>query len=311
VSLEEIKFTSANGRDQINGWLYAPAKPPVAVVQIIHGLGEHSRRYIHMISRFLDAGFVVIADDHAGHGATAKASGVWMDTGEDGKRVVVADELTLRDIASKKYPALPYFVYGHSWGSMIARAMASEVSDELSGVILCGIAAQIRGIDHDLDRGALQKEIEKSGPLADGSAFLGTLFGGFTDRYDNPNGPSDWIANDPNVVQDHASDSFNALDAPMSLRFVKDFADLYDDVNADCWAETVKKDLPVFIIAGDLDPVANYGEGAYHVANQLWNAGRRKVETKVYPGHRHEIHNEPDSREEVENDIIAFVSSNS
>ena len=92
MALHEIRFPSANGRDQIHGWIYAPATTPRAIVQIAHGLGEHSRRYLHLISALLDAGFVVAADDHAGHGATAVESGVWDDTGENGAAVVVDDE---------------------------------------------------------------------------------------------------------------------------------------------------------------------------------------------------------------------------
>lgn len=71
MALQEIEFTSRNRRDAIQAWAYEPVGTPAAVVQIIHGLGEHSRRYLHMISALLDASFIVVADDHAGHGRTA------------------------------------------------------------------------------------------------------------------------------------------------------------------------------------------------------------------------------------------------
>ena len=75
VALQEITFTSANGRDTVQAWVYEPVGTPTAVVQVVHGLGEHSRRYLHLTSTLLDAGFVVVADDHAGHGRTAMGSG--------------------------------------------------------------------------------------------------------------------------------------------------------------------------------------------------------------------------------------------
>ena len=71
MSLREIQFMSANGRDTIQAWVYEPVGEPRAIVQVVHGLGEHSRRYLHLISALLDAGFVVVAGDHAGHGRTA------------------------------------------------------------------------------------------------------------------------------------------------------------------------------------------------------------------------------------------------
>lgn len=66
--LHEVSFTSYNERDQVQAWIYVPACKPNGIVQLIHGFGEHSRRYIHMISAFLDAGYIVAADDHVGHG---------------------------------------------------------------------------------------------------------------------------------------------------------------------------------------------------------------------------------------------------
>ena len=69
--IHEVKFSSYNQRDEVYGWIYVPAAKIRGVVQLVHGFGEHSRRYLHMICKFMDAGFVVAADDHVGHGKTA------------------------------------------------------------------------------------------------------------------------------------------------------------------------------------------------------------------------------------------------
>ena len=79
MSIREISFPSANGRDTIKAWSYSPLGEPKAVVQIMHGFGEHSRRYLHMISKFNEAGYVVFADDHLGHGKTGVDSGTLGD----------------------------------------------------------------------------------------------------------------------------------------------------------------------------------------------------------------------------------------
>ena len=54
--LHEVSFPSFNGRDQVQGWIYVPACEPVGVVQLVHGFGEHSRRYLHMIVALMEAG---------------------------------------------------------------------------------------------------------------------------------------------------------------------------------------------------------------------------------------------------------------
>lgn len=304
MALIEVELPSSNGRDTIYGWVYQPTVPARAVIQLVHGLGEHSRRYLRLITRLLDAGFVVVADDHAGHGKTAMASGVWADAGDDADKVVVADELALRARATELYPELPYFVFGHSWGSMIARGVAGEVADRLAGLMLCGVAAQMHGIESVLDRDALAA----GDPAAQvDDVRVMELFDGFVARFgDNP-GPTDWVARDADVVRDHAVDPLNNFGAPMTNRFVRGFADLYDAVNADQWYAGIPAHLPVLVLAGSEDPVANYGEGAFHVANQLVATGHPDVRARVWSGFRHEVHNEPEIRDEVADEIIGFV----
>ena len=155
MALHEITLPSANGRDEIQAWLHVPAAAPRGIVQIVHGLGEHSRRYLHVISALVDEGFAVLAGDHAGHGATAMRSGIWADAGDEAARVVVEDELALQARAREILPGLPHVLYGHSWGSMIARVVATAPQAQLAGLVLGGIAAQMRGIEASIDREAL------------------------------------------------------------------------------------------------------------------------------------------------------------
>ena len=79
--------------------------------------GEHSRRYFHMIVKFMDAGVYCCADDHVGHGKTAMYNDTWGDWGDAGFHTMMEDEHKLKEIVSKMYPDLPYFMFGHSMGS--------------------------------------------------------------------------------------------------------------------------------------------------------------------------------------------------
>ena len=54
--LHEVNFQSFNERDEVHAWIYVPAAKPKGIVQVIHGFGEHSSRYFHMIVKFMDAG---------------------------------------------------------------------------------------------------------------------------------------------------------------------------------------------------------------------------------------------------------------
>ena len=110
--LHEISFHSFNDRDEVQGWVYVPACKPKGIVQVIHGFGEHSRRYFHMIVKFMDAGYIVAADDHVGHGKTAMYNNTWGDWGDAGFHTMMEDEHKLKEIVNEMYPDLPYFLFG-------------------------------------------------------------------------------------------------------------------------------------------------------------------------------------------------------
>lgn len=307
MAIYDLSYPSFNGKDAIQGWIYTPLNKPKGIIQIVHGFGEHSRRYLHMILTFLDADFVVCANDHVGHGLTAKVNDSWGYPGDKGYMTTIEDEHTLRKMAEEKYPGLPFIMFGHSWGSLIARGYGAKYGSDMKGLILCGIASQIKSIE-EMDGEQIHQDIIAGKGQEPALEYMAQLFAGMTDRYENPNGPNDWIAKSDEVVADHAGDP-NNLQKPATVQLMADFVDLYNDVMGPQWAGKISKDLPVHIIAGDGDPVANYGEGAYYVLNRLYQAGHRKVTAKVYPGFRHEIHNEPEIRDEVEWDLVEYIDS--
>ena len=303
MSIREISFPSNNGRDTVKAWAYSPLGKPRAVIQLIHGYGEHSRRYLHMISKFQQAGFVVYADDHIGHGKTGYDGGTHGDPHSGGYLTYVKDDKSLHDIAAADYPDLPYFIFGHSWGSMLARAYAALYGGDLTGLMLCGLCSQWKGCElaYENEEFKAAYEADPNQPAGD---WFGKVFCGMTDRIENPNSPSDWIANNPDVVSDHAGDMFNTFDTTLEL--VWDFVQLYHFIESEEWAPMVPSSLPVYLISGDQDPCGNYGEGLYHVANLLANTGN-KTWVKAYSGYRHEIHNELELRDEVEAGLISFL----
>ena len=217
------------------------------------------RRYLHMISKFQAAGFVVYADDHIGHGKTAYDSGTMGDPHSGGYMTYLKDEKALHDIAVKDYPGLLYFVFGHSWGSMLGRAYAALYGDDLKGLMLCGVVSQFKGCEIELHDPAIKAAVAAD-PYQPVGDWFGKVFLDMTARIENPNGPSDWIACNPDIVADHAGDMFNGFD--VTLELVWDLVELYGFIERREWAEMVPSSLPVYLISGDCDPCGNYGEGA-------------------------------------------------
>ena len=304
--LHEVSFLSFNERDMVQGWIYVPACKPKGIVQLIHGFGEHSRRYFHMIVKFMDAGYIVAADDHVGHGKTAMANNTWGNWGEKGCHTKMEDEHLLTLLVKEKYPELPYFLFGHSMGSFIARDYAAKYGNELSGMTICGTTGIFRGAAEAA--AALEAIVAEGKGDESDPALVGSLLGWMCERCGEVSIGNEWICADPYVQIDHATDPFDAFTKPTNNRSLLYFVQMMECITGTDWAEKVPKELPVYNIGGDQDPVGEYGQGIYQVTNWLCQTGHC-VKTRVYSGYRHEIHNYSDLKDEVEAGIIAFMDS--
>lgn len=304
--LHEVSFLSFNERDMVQGWIYVPACKPKGIVQLIHGFGEHSRRYFHMIVKFMDAGYIVAADDHVGHGKTAMANNTWGNWGEKGCHTMMEDEHLLTLLVKEKYPELPYFLFGHSMGSFIARDYAAKYGNELSGMTICGTTGIFRGAAEAA--AALEAIVAEGKGDESDPALVGSLLGWMCERCGEVSIGNEWICADPYVQIDHATDPFDAFTKQTNNRSLLYFVQMMECITGTDWAEKVPKELPVYNIGGDQDPVGEYGQGIYQVTNWLCQTGHC-VKTRVYSGYRHEIHNYSDLKDEVEAGIIAFMDS--
>jgi len=121
MSATTFQFTDADGF-QIFVYKWAPDEgKPKAAVQIVHGAAEHALRY-ERFARFLNqAGYVVYADDHRGHGKTAGELSKAGIAGKDGWNGMIKDEKQLSEIIQQENPGLPLFLFGHSMGSFLAQ----------------------------------------------------------------------------------------------------------------------------------------------------------------------------------------------
>ncbi|MBR6473587.1 MAG: alpha/beta fold hydrolase [Firmicutes bacterium] len=305
--LHEVSFKSFNERDMVQGWVYVPAAEPKGIVQLIHGFGEHSRRYFHMIVAFMDAGFIVAADDHVGHGKTAVENDCWGDWGDKGPHTMMEDEHTLTGIVKEMYPGLPYFMFGHSMGSFIARDYIAKYGDELDGVTLCGTCGAFASLPDTM--AALQAAVDAGRGMDSDAEFTNMLFGFMFSRIDEPVVlGNEWICHSKWVQDDHAADPFDAFTKPVTNRTMLDFCKMMDFITGTEWAAKVPKDLPIYNIGGDQDPVGSWGEGVYQTSNWLAETGHN-VKTMLYSGYRHEIHNYDDLKWDVEDGIVEFFMS--
>ena len=309
-----LDFMSHDGETRINAKLWTstaygtPDNPgttsPKGVVQIVHGMAEHIDRYDDLANYLVGRGFVVCAEDHIGHG---KSVGEGQLLGHmhplEGKEVLLADVHTLYQIVSGVFSDVPYVLYGHSMGSFIARAYIARYGDELTACVLSGTG----NVPAPLSKfgNMLARALASTRGATYRSKFIDNLgAGGYGKQIENARTHLDWLSTDEKVVDAYIDDELCGF--MFTVGGYATLLDLTAEVVTPACAAKVPKGLPVFFIAGDGDPVGDMGKGVHAAAELLRNAGVRLVEEKIYPGMRHEIHNEI-GYEQVYDDLVTWI----
>ena len=140
VICKEAYYNSSTGKNLIRALIWHDDKEtPIGVFQIAHGVCEHIGRYDDFARFLASNGFVVCGNDHLGHGKSVNSlAELGYTTEENGDVRMVDDMHILTRIMKKRYPELPYFLFGHSMGSFAARIYAADFGEELAGAIFCG-----------------------------------------------------------------------------------------------------------------------------------------------------------------------------
>ena len=304
VIFEERSFLSADGVTRVHAYVWRPDIPsPRAVIQLSHGMCEYVQRYDAWARRFCAAGFIFCGNDHLGHGHTAPEEGkLGFTATRNGADYLVKDLHTMSALMKNAYPNLPLVLYGHSMGSFAARAYLARYGSDLAAAVISGTAGagQPAGLARKLAHAVAAAKGDNHR-----SSFLTSLaFGSYNKRFREEQDVNSWLTRDKSVREAYAADPFCTF--VFTAAGYDTLFSLLQSVSRKDWAQKVPKTLPVMILSGDMDPVGNYGKGVKQVADRLTAAGCERVTLKLYPGGRHEMHNET-NRDEVFADILAFL----
>ena len=119
-----------------------PARGAVrAVVQISHGMGEHSGRYLRLAAALGAAGFDVYAHDHRGHGRSVRSPNEFGHFGPDGWNGLVADLVTVGEAIDGRSGGAGRVLLGHSMGSFALQQYLLDHSAEIAAAVLTGTSA--------------------------------------------------------------------------------------------------------------------------------------------------------------------------
>ena len=140
---DEFYFPSKDGNTEIHTIVWKPEGEIRAVLQLAHGMVEYIDRYDEFAAYLCERGIYVVGNDHLGHGKSVQSK---VEYGyfhkKNGNACLLADMHTLRNRISKKYPGVPYFMLGHSMGSILMRQYIQMYGNGLAGVILLGVVSE-------------------------------------------------------------------------------------------------------------------------------------------------------------------------
>ena len=301
----EFTFPSKDGVHSCHASLWEPDGAPRAVVQIVHGVAEYAGRYDHFARYLAEHGFVVCGEDHLGHGKTVDDGKYGYFGKKDGWTLVTADVRQLRTLMGERFPGLPYFLLGHSMGSFLARTYLCAYPGTVDGCILSGTGQEKPALVA-AGRAVASAVCALRGPEAV-SALVDKLSLGAYNRSFRPNRTgADWICRDPAVVDAYTADPFCQFLPSVSM-----YHDMMTGLQMLVRPENLKRldpDTPVYLFAGDRDPVGANGAGVQKVAGLFRQYGVKDVTVKLYPGGRHEMLNET-NKEQVYADTSAWLEA--
>lgn len=283
VHTRAFSFDGADGA-KVFCYRWASDAPVRGVLQIAHGMGEHALRYLEPLTPIIESGIVVYANDHRGHGRTAPNKDALGDFGPGGFATLADDMAILSRLIRKENPGKKIILLGHSMGSFALQVYLLDHSKLIDAAILSGSAA-----------GDLMAAGLGSRPSLDNIGAGGDV---------KPRTPFDWLSRDDSEVDKYIADplcGFTAKDASRNSMF----AAMARAANPG-EMKSIRGDLPMYVFAGDKDPINGNLEWLKPLAERYRGAGVKQVDERYYTDGRHEMLNET-NRAEVVADLARWI----
>ena len=285
-------------------WLPDEKVQVKGIVQIAHGMAETAGRYEGLASILTENGFMVYANDHRGHGKTARETSKLGDLGEDGFNKMVENMKELNEIIKKENSNLPIFLLGHSMGSFLTQRYICLYGSGLKGAILSGSCGK-HGVMIDVGRLIAKGEIKKIGRGGKSNKLDKLSFGSYNNSFKPNRTAFDWLSRDNNEVDKYIVDPF--CGTVFTAGFFYDFLGGLKCIADKREIKKVPRDLPIYIFSGDKDPVGKSGKGVLKLVRTYKEHGIEDLSYKLYKDGRHEMLNEI-NKEEVMADVIKWLN---
>ena len=293
-------FFQAEDGVRLLGRRWLPDGAPRAVVQIVHGLAEHSARYGRLATALNGAGYAAYASDLRGHGPACAPADLGHFADRDGWAKALGDLWTFNRLIAAELPGVRIVLLGHSMGSFLGRRFVAEHSDALAGAVFSGSNGKPPPIAA-LGRLIARAERLRLGRRGKSALLNQMMFGDFNKPFQPARTAFDWLSRDAAEVGSYVADPLCGF--PFTAQLAVDLLDALPGLSDPASLAPIRKDLPIYIFSGEKDPVGANIEGLF---DMMRAAGFSRLTTRLYPGARHETLNET-NRDEVTHDLIGWL----
>ena len=305
IVLERFSFLDKEGKE-IKCYKWIPRKKAIGIIQIVHGMTEYALRYDYFAERLCEQGYVVYAHDHRGHGETATSNeerGYIADN--EGFDILVEDVKELTDIIKKDNKDLPIIIFGHSMGSFVSQRYIELYGKEIQGLILSGTDGKPQ-LHTKLGIIISKIEILIRGRKAKSKLMDKLSFGNFNSKFKPNRTNYDWLCSVDEEVDKYIASPMCGFICSTSFYYdlIRGLWKIHKEKNLN----SIPKNLPILIFAGDKDPVGNFGKGIINLYECYKRLGINNIKYKLYKSGRHEMLNEK-NKDEVIDDILEWIST--
>lgn len=304
--MQEFSFIDGEGIEiYYCKWSEENEENAKGIVQLSHGMAENSSRYEDFAEVLVAEGYIVYANDHRGHGKTAKTLENLGYLGDnEGFYWLVEDMYELSHIIKKENNELPLFIFGHSMGSFLTQRYIQIHGDEINGAILSGTNGK-QGIILDLAIYIAKQEINKNGRKAKSDKLNKMSFGSYNNFFKGARTEFDWLSRDKEQVDKYINDPF--CGTVFSAGFFYDFLSGLKEIERNSNIANIPKKLPIYIFSGAEDPVGKNTKGVMKLIKTYKKFELENVTYKFYEEGRHEMLNEI-NKEEVMEDVVNWLN---
>lgn len=299
---ERIELVSDEDGLALFGILQMPAGKIKGVVHLVHGMCEHKERYRSFLRVLAEHGYAAVIFDLRGHGESVRKPqdlGYFYDASG---RYLINDIHQVVHWMKRRFPDVPYFLFGHSMGSLAVRCYVRRFDYELNGVIVCGSPSYNPLLP--FARLFARLQIRLRGDRAYSPFLDKQVLGAYQKRF--PRGENAWLSSNETAVAAYNNDALCGFSFTLN-GYANLFALLADTYDEDGWLLR-NPQLPFLFIAGADDPCIQSVKAWHRAMLRLQHIGYSHVMKVLYPGARHELLQEHCCRQ-VQRDVLAWLES--